>query len=94
MTLSFNQRVAVPSTVLFRVVDDESVLLNLDSEIYFGLDDVGTRMWTELTSSASVQEAYDKLLASFDVTPEELKQDLVDLVGKLVEQGLLVITDG
>lgn len=94
MTLLLTQRVIVPPSVLFRTVDDESVLLNLDSEIYFGLDDVGTRMWTALTSTASVGEAYEQLLAVYDVAADELQHDLEALVAQLVEQGLLAVADG
>ena len=43
--------VRVPDDVLMRELDGESVLVHLDSEACFGLDDVGTRMWALLTSA-------------------------------------------
>ncbi|HEX5734962.1 MAG TPA: PqqD family protein [Blastocatellia bacterium] len=67
----------------------ESVLLNLKSEKYFGLDEMGTRMWGALTSSRSIQEAYEILLAEYDVEAERLRRDLSDLIEKLAEQGLI-----
>ena len=72
-----------------RELEGESVLLNLDSEIYFGLDEVGTRMWALLTTAPSVQAAYDALRTEFDVAPETLRSDLETLIGHLLEKGLL-----
>ncbi len=43
--VDFASRVAAPRHVLVRALDRESVLLNLETERYFGLDEVGTRMW-------------------------------------------------
>lgn len=84
-------KVVVPEGVLVRELEGESVLLNLNSESYFGLDEVGTDMWRALTTSESVEVAYRKLLAQYDVDGEQLRQDLDGLIGKLVEQGLIEI---
>ncbi len=70
------------------------MLLNLQSEQYFGLDEVGTRMWFALTSANSMQEAYEALLAEYDVDAEKLRQDLQGLVEKLVEKGLIEVGSG
>jgi len=90
MTISFTDRVAVPDGVLISRLQEESVILNLESERYFGLDDVGTRFLTVLTSSESIESAYQELAAEFDVDPEVLRHDLLALVEKLIEQGLLI----
>jgi hypothetical protein len=94
MTLSFNQGVTIPAAVLARELDGESVLLNLESETYFGLDAVGTRMWALLTSAPSIEAAYQALLAEYDVAPDVLRQDVEALVSQLLAQGLLELEDG
>lgn len=92
MSISFTDRVKVPDGVLISGLQDESVLLNLDSERYFGLDDVGTRMFSVLTSSDSVQSAWERLKKEYDVDHEVLRNDLIYLVESLVEQGLIEVT--
>jgi hypothetical protein len=92
--ISFQERVIVPAHVVLQDVEGESVLLNLDSEHYFGLDEVGTRIWVALTQAASIQEAYECLLAQYDVPPELLRADLEELIGQLVDNGLLELADG
>ena len=91
MTLILSQRVSVPDNILMRELDGESVILDLDSENYFGLDDIGTRMWQLLASSGSIQEAYNTLLLEYDVEPQQLQQDMEELVNKLVANELLRI---
>ena len=93
-TLSFDRPVHAPEHVLMRELDGESVLLNLDSETYFGLDQVGTLMWSLLTGAPSIQAAYDALLAEYDVTPYVLRQDVEALLGQLLDHGLLELKDG
>jgi hypothetical protein len=93
MAVSSAARVSVPSGVLVTKAGEESVLLNLDSERYFGLDPVGTRMWEVLGTNGTVESAYAALLAEFDVEPEQLRRDLYELIEKLREHGLLEVDD-
>jgi hypothetical protein len=72
------QHVVVPQDVMIRNVANESV--NLQSTQYFGLDDIGTDMWDALTTSATIQAAFETLLAEYDFEPEHLETDLRDLI--------------
>jgi hypothetical protein len=91
MSISFAERVILPQDVLVSNVEGESVLLNLNSERYFGLDEVGTRMLSVLTNSNSIQTAYDALLEEYEVENETLRDDLAELIDRLVDQGLLEV---
>ena len=93
LEIIFTKRVSAPEAVLFRELEGESVLLNVDSESYFGLDDVGTRIWLVLTESDSIQAAYDTLKDEYNVEPELLRRDLIELIEKLNENGLVRIDD-
>ena len=90
MSISFSDRVTVPDDVLISNLQDESVILNLDSERYFGLDDVGTRFLSVLTSSESIEAAYEQLGQEYDIDKDVLRRDLLALVEDLVNKGLLI----
>jgi hypothetical protein len=92
MTISFSDRVTVPDDVLISNLQDESVILNLDSERYYGLDDVGTRFLSIVTTSESIETAYERLQHEYDVDPQILRNDLFALIENLVDQGLLIRT--
>jgi hypothetical protein len=89
--VSFVDRAAAPAHVLVRFLDRESVLLNLETERYFGLDETGTRMWQLATGSPNIDAAYQELLAEFDVEPELLKTNLTELLSRLKENGLIQV---
>lgn len=94
MAISFSDRVSVPDEVLISNLQDESVILNLNSERYFGLDNVGTRMLSVLSASNSIETAYERLLGEYDVDPQALRQDLNSLIENLLQQGLVTIEHG
>lgn len=83
------KQVSVPTDILMRELDGEAVLLNLNSERYFGLDKVGTRMWTALCKFESIQAAYEVLISEYDVDADLLRRDLNALVEKLLKHGLV-----
>jgi hypothetical protein len=85
----FSQQVLLTDDVLVRELDGESVILDLSNENYFGLDEIGTRIWQALLNSHTVQDAYETLLQEYDVAPEQLKQDMEELISQLVNNGLL-----
>ncbi len=93
MEISFTDRVKVPDEVLISGLQGESVILNLNSERYFGLDEVGTRFLTLLSNSESIQAAYDALLEEYDVAPDVLRRDMTALLQELVNQGLVEVSD-
>jgi Coenzyme PQQ synthesis protein D (PqqD) len=87
--ISFADRATIPANILIRFLDEESVLLNLNTERYFGLDSVGTRMWQLVTSAPTIEAAYCQLIDEFDAEPETLRSNLHDLLHQLVENGLI-----
>lgn len=91
MQISFSDRVRVPDDVLISRLQEESVILNLDSERYYGLDDVGTRMLSVLSTSDSIEAAYESLLGEYDVDGQVLRQDLLTLVESLVHKGIIKV---
>ncbi len=77
--------------VMIREVGGESVILDLKTERYLGLNAVGTRMWQVLMQSASIQAAYERLLTEYEVAPAQLESDLRELLAGLVENALITI---
>lgn len=85
----WNTPVSVAPDVLHQELGGETVLLNLTNESYFGLDEVGTRIWQVLAETSSPSEVVTRLLVEYDVTPEQLRGDVERLVMQLAEAGLV-----
>jgi hypothetical protein len=88
---SLPRSVSATSGTLVSELGGEAVILHLDSEQYFGLDEVGARMWQILMASDSVSAAFDQMLEEWDVEPERLRGDLADLIEQLRENGLVEV---
>jgi len=67
-------------------------LLKLGSETYFGLDPIGTRIWALLTADAGLQRAFDILRDEYEVETGVLERDLLDLVERMAEAGLVEVS--
>ena len=83
------EQFAVHPSVIARELSGETVLLNLESGVYYGLDAVGTRVWQLLMQGRTVASVCETMIAEYDVAPEVLRGDVVRLVGELRERGIV-----
>ncbi len=89
------QKIVLTKDTLFQPLAEDSILLNLETEQYFGLDEVGTRMLQVMLESPNLGAASEALLAEYEVTPERLQADMARFLDELLENGLVrVLPDG
>ena len=84
-----DSRVLIPDEIVLQQVENESVVINLLTEKYFGLDEIGTQIWIAITSTSSIQEAIEELLSEYEVGKNHLEQDVFELAQELEEFGLI-----
>jgi hypothetical protein len=82
----------IPDQVLSKSVDGELVLLNIENEHYYGLDEVGASMWHAVAEASTIDEAVQVLLEQFDVDPGILRSDLDHLLEELSARGLVELS--
>lgn len=79
----------IGESVIFQKLNDEIVVLNLENQNYFGLDDVGAQMWESLLEHKSVPSIVQELSCRYAVDEVTLAKDLEALVVKLLDAGLI-----
>lgn len=84
-------KIQVMPSVLFRRFGEEAVLLDLDSEMYFSLNETGALMWEHLAAGRAPEEICTAMTDEFDVEAEQVEADLVVLVEALESAGLVLI---
>jgi hypothetical protein len=89
MKFLITDRFNISKEVLSQEVNGETVLLDLDGESYFGLNEVGTRIWQLIQSGQTVAETLKTLSEEYDVSPEQLETDVSELLDKLTDAGLV-----
>jgi hypothetical protein len=75
-------------------LDEEIVILNLKDGVYYGLNPIAARVWRIVQEPRKVEEIRDMLLWEFDVDKEQCTQDLIELIGQLMEWKLVEARNG
>jgi len=89
---SDSTRVQIGDSVIYQNLKDEIVILNMTSQIYYGLDDVGATMWRVLLEHGSTGAAFEKLKSIYAVDEATLRRDLEGLIQNLAAAKLLTIS--
>jgi hypothetical protein len=89
--LTLDDRLVIPASVISRDLDGETVMLNLETGIYFGLDPVGSVIWKHVREAGRLRDIRDVLIAEFDVSAEVAAQDLLRLAEQFVSRGLATV---
>ncbi len=80
-------------SVVCAELDEEAVLLNIETGIYFGLDAVGTRIWNMLKEGVTESSIVDQLLEEYDVEPARLRADVAEFLDQLAAKALACTQD-
>ena len=88
------KRVEAIDNLLTQTLGDELVILNLNDEKYYTLNDMGYRMWQLLTSGLTVDETIQALLAEYEVEEAVIRSDLDNFIRYLQERFLVEVHNG
>jgi hypothetical protein len=89
--LSVHSIVVATSEQVSCPLGDESAILNLRNSMYYGMNPVGTRIWTLLKEPRRVEQLRDILLNEYQVDAALCERDLLDLLGKMKSEGLIEV---
>lgn len=87
-------RIQSSPDVLFSQVEDESVLLNLRSGVYYSLDRVGTLIWSRIAAGESLGNIQAALRGQFEADSDVIWADLTSLVSDFGANGLITVLVG
>jgi Coenzyme PQQ synthesis protein D (PqqD) len=93
MALTLNDGATVPEAVVSRELDGETVLLNLETGMYFGLDAVGTEMWRAIRDAATLGDALTAVRSQYEIDEATIRADFLELADELLAKGLLQRVD-
>ena len=88
--MDLETKLSIPPQVMSRLVGDETVLLDIASGVYFGLDGVGKRIWESVAEGQSLAQTIAVITREFEVDEAQAQADVIEFTNDLVERGLLV----
>ncbi len=71
----------------------EAAILDLEGGVYYGLDEVGARIWEMIQEPRPASEVRDALIEEYDVEPDRCERDLLALLERLAEERLIEVVD-
>ncbi|MGB3652816.1 MAG: PqqD family protein [Rivularia sp. (in: cyanobacteria)] len=92
-TSILNQKLTIPENTLFQELNGEIVILNIESESYYSLNPMGSKVWQLITDSETVKTAIEQLLQIYLVDEPNLHRDVTLLAQELVGEELLIGCD-
>lgn len=84
-------KVKIDQNVLIQELENEAVVLNLDEEHYYGLDETGLRFWQLLEQHSNTSEVVRQMAIEFDAPEDVLHKDLGKFIVELETAGLLKV---
>jgi hypothetical protein len=81
--ISLDRSFAISKDAVFRDLDGEAVILDLESGTYFGLNAVGARIWQLVERHNGLRAVFEDLCREYDAAPDVLEHDLLALVAEL-----------
>lgn len=70
-------------------IGDEVVMLDIDSGFYFGLNSVGSEIWSHLSEPITIEDLLNKLMARFDIDKETCQKDTLEFMTQLLEKNII-----
>ena len=91
--ISISTKAKIHKDVLFREIEGEAVILNLATGIYFGLEQLGTKIWHLIQKGSHLKDILKSLLKEYEVDESRCREDLLKLIRALQKNGLVQVTD-
>ena len=91
--MNLTDKISVLPQVVARAVGKETVLLDLASGTYFGLDPVGSRIWQLMEENKTLAEICDVMIEEYEVSREELERDVLALLRQLADKQLVTVIE-
>lgn len=70
-------------------LEGESVILNLEDGVYYGLNAVASRVWELIQQPRTVREIRDRILAEYDIEEASCTRDVIELLQQLQRWNLI-----
>lgn len=87
--LTAKSRVVRSEEFITSTVDNELVMMSLEKGTYYGLDAIGSQIWENIATPITIEALCQKLVAQFEVNPEECQADVLAFLNELHQEAMV-----
>ena len=92
LEITNNSVISRSNEVVFSKLDDEIMMMSIKNSEYYGLDDIGSRIWEILLNPSTFNEIIKTLLKEFEISEEECSADVLEFLRALKDKNLVLIS--
>jgi len=91
MKMTLDTNITIPDTLFLQKVDEETILLDTNTQEYFTLNEVGSITWEIIEEKKDLNKVCEEIVKIFEVDFEIAKNDILNFVEALSEKELIII---
>jgi len=91
--MNLNTKITIPDTLFSQEVDDETIVLDTNTQEYFNFSSFGKVIWDMLLEGSTLQEIFDELNEFLEIDEKKLENDILTFVSSLEERNLIKISN-
>lgn len=91
--MNLNTKISIPNTLFSQEVDDETIVLDTNTQEYFNFSSFGKVIWDMLLEGSTLQEIFDELNEFLEIDEKKLENDILTFVSSLEERNLIKISN-
>ena len=91
LELTAESLISVHPEQLSSDLDGETILLQMNSGLYYGLNEIGAVIWEMIQTPQQFKDIQNKLLETYEVTPEVCELEVTKLISELYEARLVEV---
>lgn len=78
-------------TFVTATVDEALVMMSLEKGAYYGLDEIGSQIWTQLAEPTRVAALCEALAARYEAPRAQIETDVKAFLQELLDEGMIQI---
>lgn len=89
--MTINSKIEIPDTLLLQKVDDETILLDSNTQEYFSLNEIGTLIWELVSEKSNLEEVKKEISTIYEVDEKQVETDILSFLKEVENKGLIKI---
>ena len=86
-----NKHYTISPSVFVQSIDDETLLMNSETELFYELNAIGSILWEIIQEKDNLDAVVDEMLERYDAEKEQIEKDLESFIQVPIEQKMILV---
>ncbi len=90
--MTLDTKINIPETLFLQKVDDETILLDSNTNEYFSINEIGTFIWETLEEKKDLKSVKEEIISNYEVDEKQVENDILNFIQEVANKGLITIS--